>query len=294
MRNHEADADSRKKVSLLERINAITWYHSFDFGNGLVSKSELDLLELTEANRRFLEKIDFCGKTVLDVGCYDGYWSFLAERRGASYVLAIDDISQRKRDESGFKLAHEIYQSKVEFRPHVSVYELSRLVGQQFDIVLYMGVYYHLTHMMVGFSEVRRVVKGNGYVVIEGAVIDDTCRSYAEFYYGEDGKEPYRTDKSNWFMPSRRCLKDMLRCSYFDIVDEFYMPHSARKSPRKGLKDRIRSLVGGSFEQSWAQPIQYGRMLLLCKPVVRADLNILHPLPFGLSDFDPRFCTKDR
>jgi len=271
---------------LADKINDIAWYHQFEFGNGLVTKTILDLREINEANTRFLDNVDFRGKTVLDVGCWDGYWSFFAERKGAAYVLAIDDLTQRQQDESGFRLAHEIYQSKVEYRSDVSVYELSRVLQQQFDIVLYMGVYYHLTHIMNGFSEVRRVVKSSGEIIVEGGVINDTQRAYTEFYYGDEGNEPYRKTKSNWFMPTRRCLKDMLKCCYFDIVDEFYQSHgSLKKNIRKGIKLMVRKLL----EYSQADPVEYGRMLVRAKPVLRSDLNHTHTPPFGLANFDPRY-----
>ena len=74
------------REELQRQIDAIDWYHEFDFGDGLraVTKSDAAL------HRRFwkfiemrLDTIDFKGKTVLDIGCWDGYWSFYAERRGA-------------------------------------------------------------------------------------------------------------------------------------------------------------------------------------------------------------------
>jgi len=273
---------------LFAKIKAIEWYHEFDFGDGIVTKPALNLRDQWAATENFLEKVDFRGKTVLDIGCWDGYWSFFAERKGASYVLAIDDITQRWGEESGFNIAHEIYQSKVEYRPNVSVYELSRLVGQQFDVVLYLGVYYHLTHIMAGFSEVRRVVKSGGEVIVEGGIINDIKHPYTEFYYGEEGNEPYRSTKSNWFVPTRHCLKDMLKCCYFDIVDEYYV--DLKGSQKKSLMERIKLMIRKHLEyKGWTPPAKYGRMLVRAKPVLRSDANHTHPPQFGLADFDPRY-----
>ena len=292
-----------EKKDLLDRINAIEWYHHFDFGNGIVTTSELKLHNLWAQTEAFLQKVDFRGKTVLDVGCYDGYWSFFAEQQGASYVLATDDVSQRRRDKSGFNLAHDIYQSNVEYNPRVSVYQLSRLAGRQFDIVLFLGVYYHLSHPMSALSEVRRAVKSNGEVIIEGGVINDADRSYAEFYYGENGNELYRKDKSNWWLPSRRCLKDMLQCSYFDVADELYVgstpnrkkrPREDKKGPWGGIQSLLRCRAD---KRMLIPPAEYGRMLVRAKPVLRSDPHHLHRPPFGLADFDPRYneaaCDED-
>ena len=72
---------------------------NFEFPNGLVARS--NTAEDIGSHRRIwsfiekeLDKIDFAGKTVLDLGCWDGYWSFYAERRGAKHVLATDDRTQ--------------------------------------------------------------------------------------------------------------------------------------------------------------------------------------------------------
>src|SRR5262245_20890100 len=110
-----------------KRIDAITWYHEFDFGSGLKSRPKRPGLHRGIWN--FIEgqlaEVDFRGKTVLDIGCWDGYWSFYAERRGAASVLATDDRTQNWSKNEGIHVAKDLMGSKVEINQDMSVYELS-------------------------------------------------------------------------------------------------------------------------------------------------------------------------
>ena len=98
-----------------QRIDRIHWYHEFDFGNGLRAEVKTPDAQSHRALWHFIEaeldKIDFAKKTVLDIGCWDGYWSFYAERRGAARVLATDDSSQNWTGSAGFHLAKELLKS---------------------------------------------------------------------------------------------------------------------------------------------------------------------------------------
>jgi len=83
---------------LQAEIDSVAWYHEFDFGNGHTARSRTPDVAAHRRLWNFIEeglsRIDFRGKTVLDIGCWDGYWSFYAERHGAASVLATDDLSQ--------------------------------------------------------------------------------------------------------------------------------------------------------------------------------------------------------
>src|SRR5437667_8725440 len=103
---------------LQAQIDAIPWYHEFDFGNGLKARSKASDIDWHRQNWRFVEDqlaaFDFHNKTVLDIGCWDGYWSFYAERHGATRVLATDDFSQNWSGEEGLNLARQLLGSAVE------------------------------------------------------------------------------------------------------------------------------------------------------------------------------------
>jgi len=288
--------------TLRQRIEAQAWYHEFDFGDGIVTKPTGPGKRLWDATETFLDKIDFEGKRVLDIGCWDGYWSFYAERRGAASVLATDLNSQRwvqaeeglrpagPSENEGFQIAHEVFQSKVEYMGDVSVYDLGRL-QRTFDIVLFLGVYYHLTHAFYAFTQVRHAVAPGGVAVFEGGAVADDARSFTEFYYGTDGEEPYRqADTSNWFMPSLRGLKDMVRSNYFSVEDELFLPDPVpRPSRKERWKKRVQRNIARLCGIPIAQPLRYGRMLLRARAEQEADSNHFYEPQFGLSRYDPRF-----
>lgn len=234
------------------------WYHEFDFGDGVKSAPRAPYPEIWRANEAFLDEVDFTGKTVLDVGCWDGYWSFYAERRGAKHVLATDIADQRWGATRGFEIAHQLYDSAVEYRGNVSVYDLHQL-QQRFDIVLFLGVYYHLTHLVYAFTQLRHAVAENGRLIVEGSAINDTKKAYVEFLYGQ-GDEPERCDPTNWSTPTRRCIWEIASANYFTIDREVF--------PFSG--DR-------------------GRVLMDARAVVRQDDNYIVPPPFGLDQYDPRW-----
>jgi tRNA (mo5U34)-methyltransferase len=253
------------------------WYHEIDFGHGVISRPKYPHFDIWQEIEKFLQPVDFNGKTVLDIGCWDGRWSFLAERRGATNVLASDDNTQHwtktatgvgidpSRPCEGFVIAREALGSKVDYRGDVNVYELERL-GQRFDIVLCLGVFYHLTHLMYALTQLRHAVKPGGVVILEGAGINDHKKSSMDFLYGPDDGfggtvESERKDPSNWCIPTIRCLHDMLNACYFDV-------------PRLDFhrQDAVR-----------------GRVRMEARPIVVNNQQHVYRPPFGLSQYDTRF-----
>src|SRR5439155_9488823 len=145
---HERRGDRRmNRAEAQARVDSIEWYHDFDFGDGLVARSHHENVDIVRLVWRFIEqqldRLDFRGKSVLEIGAWDGYWSFYAERRGAAVVVATDDATQNWADGRGLPLARELLESKIEIRQDVSIYDLTTL-NRRFDIILCLGVFYHL------------------------------------------------------------------------------------------------------------------------------------------------------
>lgn len=204
----------RERAALVDEMNSMTWVHSIDLGDGLVTPGQWGGHNsvLVEAVRG----LDFRGKRVLDIGCWDGLFSFEAERLGAAEVYATDLISQRPYGQPTFAFAKRVLNSKVKYFPNVSVFDVESLGIRDFDLVLFMGIYYHLRDPLRAFAALRRVMRDGGEILVEGAVLDlPGC--YANFYY----KQAYFADYSNWFVPTVECLRQWIECSYFAIEHEY-------------------------------------------------------------------------
>ena len=133
--------------NLEEQINNIRWWHSIPMGD-YVSPGENKEVEDTFNNLPL--PADLAGKTVLDIGCWDGYYSFMCEERGAKvtasdkYIWGNDYISgvDYWTKDAGFDLAKKVRKSNVE-KLVASVEELDPEIHGKFDIVLMLGVIYH-------------------------------------------------------------------------------------------------------------------------------------------------------
>jgi tRNA (mo5U34)-methyltransferase len=225
------------RESLLARVREYTWAHSIDLGNGVVTPGLWG-----PPNPALLEaygRIDFRGKRVLDIGCWDGLWSFEAEKRGAATVYATDVVSQRSFPEQPtFELARELLDSRVRYFPHTSVYDVGTLGVDDFDVVVFSGVYYHLKHPLLALAALRRVMAPGGMLIVEGPVIDNVTDSFAVFYY----RDLFADDVSNWWVPTRRCLHEWIECSYFDLVQETIVPAAASPGLVPRLVERVRTM----------------------------------------------------
>jgi tRNA (mo5U34)-methyltransferase len=251
-----------------QRIDRIHWYHEFDFGNGLRAEVKTPDAQSHRALWRFIEaeldKVDFAGKTVLDIGCWDGYWSFYAERRGAARVLATDDSSQNWTGSAGFHLAKELFQSSVECDLELSVYDLSKL-EHKFDIILCLGVFYHLIDPFFAFAEIRHTCHNASMVIFEGDVYCGLldARDQSAALYAKDVRKAPR------FVPDIETLRFFLNATYFNVTKESVFPLSKPTEEGQPLKG-------------------VNRVLMICKPF--RGFNSCHEYrpPFGLKEYDNR------
>jgi tRNA (mo5U34)-methyltransferase len=180
--------------------------------------------------RRFAHAIpeDLSGRTVLDVGCNAGFYSIEMKRRGAARVVGVDSDP---RYLAQARFAAEVSNADIEFR-QMSVYELPSL-QERFDIVLFMGVLYHLRHPLLALDILRdhmvgellvfqSMLRGSGGVKDFGRDYDFDERShfedpaYPRLYFVE---HKYSGDPTNWWIPNRACAEAMLRSAGFQITD---------------------------------------------------------------------------
>ena len=131
------------------------WWHSFELPDGTQIQGVCKLSDLQGRIAQFPIPLDLRGKRVLDIGAWDGWFSFEMERRGAE-VLAIDNW-----DNPRFHEMHAKLDSRVEYR-QMDMYELTPQRIGRFDIVLFMGVLYHLKHPLLALERVCALTTGYG------------------------------------------------------------------------------------------------------------------------------------
>lgn len=206
------------------------WFQNMNLG-GVQTAPNHFLGDYPECKwRNFAHAIpaDLTGKTVLDIGCNAGFYSLEMKRRGAARVLGIDSdpayLAQAR-------FAAEVSGLDVEFR-ELDVYNVSQL-RRKFDLVLFMGVMYHLRYpllaldllwehavgetlvfqsLMRGSREVAQVAPD--YPFWETEIFENPA--YPTMHFVE---HRYSNDPTNWWIPNRACAEALLRSARFEIVD---------------------------------------------------------------------------
>jgi len=199
-------------ASIRERVASFRWFHRIDLGDGIVTPG----LDDSPAKLAALELPSLVGKTVLDIGANDGFFSFAAERAGASRVLAVDGPAWGDHDslgsKRGFDFAREILNSSVEDL-RCDLHDLTPELVGAFDVVFLLGVLYHLEDPLNSLRQVARLT--NELLVVETFVdMTWTRRPAAAFYPRAEINE----DASNWWGPNPAAVRGMLRAAGFRDV----------------------------------------------------------------------------
>jgi tRNA (mo5U34)-methyltransferase len=173
---------------------------------------------------------------VLDVGAWDGYWSFEALNRGARQVVAIDDFSDlvgyvktsARRAWQTFDLCREAfgYSNERCQRHEMQVYEVTEQRLGRFDVVFFFGVLYHLRHPLLALERMAEVCDGE--IIVESAICDDCSPYRGGLGHGySDGQmvmefypdRQYGDNASNWWAPTLHCMAHMVRVAGFAQID---------------------------------------------------------------------------
>lgn len=239
------------------------WFHSIDLGHGVITPGQKPIELLKNELDRF-QLPDLAGKTVLDIGAWDGFFSFSAERLGARSVTALDEYVwsldlQKTREaarqgrensdplanrvfdlenlpgKAGFDLARRLLNSEVEEQVLDFMKTDPAEVGTH-DVVFFLGVLYH---MQDPFDALRRVAK----MTREVAIIETLAvaidgweeRSICEFFEGSE----MNNDATNWWAPNAKALGGMCRAAGFARVDLLTDP----PAPEKGQVRYYRAVL---------------------------------------------------
>jgi tRNA (mo5U34)-methyltransferase len=203
----------------LEELARLGWYHSMELPDGRVIPGFQSLDTLRKRIAQFPVPRDLRGKRALDIGAWDGWFTFELERRGAR-VMAVDSTSIER-----FRIARELLGAQAEYRID-DVCRLSPAKIGYFDIVVFLGVLYHLKHPMLALEKVCELA--TDIVCVESFVIDDGAdpgaKPLMEFYETTELCGQF----DNWVGPNTACLLAMCRSAGFARVQlESVLDHRA-------------------------------------------------------------------
>jgi tRNA (mo5U34)-methyltransferase len=212
------------------RVHALApWFHNIDLA-GVRTAPDHFLGDYPARHwRTFADALpaDLNGCTVLDVGCNAGFFSIEMKRRGAERVVGIDSDP---RYLAQARLAAEVMGSEIEFR-QMTVYEVAAL-RERFDVVLFMGVLYHLRHPLLALDLLHEHVVGD-LLVFQSMLRGSGETATLERDYPYENRDVfdrpdfprlhfvehrYAGDPTNWWVPNRACAEAMLRSAGFEIV----------------------------------------------------------------------------
>lgn len=225
---------------LLHSMSQLPWYHSIDLPGGIVTPGVVN-------NSRVLPRLKLPasleGLSVLDVGAWDGFYSFEAARRGAREVLATDSFSWDGRGwgrKESFEFARQALKLEDVVRDqNIDPTEISLgALGQQFDVVLFLGVMYHLEDPIGVLRRVAEVC-GNLLVLETEVALNWLPFPAARIFPAAE----LNSDPTNWFQFNERALIGLLKEVGFRSTRTVYKYPLVRRLARAG-RDRMR---GKSF-----------------------------------------------
>jgi tRNA (mo5U34)-methyltransferase len=246
------------------------WYHSIELAPGITTPGYAPA-ETLKRELMNLRLPTLRGKSVLDIGAYDGFFAFAAERLGAKRVVALDhyawsadmagymkDMRESIRTGTPMPPPHKSRHWRPEELPGRRPFDTARsilgsrvepIVGDfmtidltdlgRFDVVLFLGVLYHLEAPLQAMRRVASVTAPDGLAVIETEAMEipgSGNAAFCEFFPGQE----LNNDPSNWWAPNAKALEGLCRAAGFGEVTLFMEPP---RPPRRPLGARLRSAI---------------------------------------------------
>jgi tRNA (mo5U34)-methyltransferase len=239
------------------------WFHNLHLPDGRQTAPDHPLgdfprFKWAELAPRLPASLD--GWRALDIGCNAGFYSFELAQRGAS-VVGIDADEHYLRQA---RWARAIFglDDRVELRRQ-TVYDLARS-DETFDVVLFMGVLYHLRHPLLALDAVA--ARTTRLVVLQTLTVETDRRRAAQRGFANlDWDERERLlepgwpsmvfvenrlfgDPTNWWVPNHAAVEAMARSAGLEIVDrpapELWLCRPADAAGR--VRDELRAAAGPS------------------------------------------------
>jgi tRNA (mo5U34)-methyltransferase len=225
------ESQELSRPAIEQRVRELgQWFHNIDI-HGVQTAPDHFLGDYPKVKwQRFAAGLptDLRDKTVLDIGCNAGFYSIEMKRRGAARVLGID-FDERYLAQA--KFAAETLGLEIDFQK-LSVYDVHEL-GEKFDVVIFMGVLYHLRHPLLALDLIHEHVARDLFIfqsMQRGSEAIEPLEEDYDFWQEDIFERPgfpkmyfiekrYAGDPTNWWIPNRACTEGMLRSAGFDIVN---------------------------------------------------------------------------
>ena len=218
-------------AEIQQRVQELgSWFHNLNLGGIQTAPHHFlgDYPQVKWLTFAHALPADLTGKSVLDIGCNAGFYSIEMKRRGATRVVAVDS-DERYLAQARF--AAEVCEVDIEFC-ELSAYDVGKL-GEKFDLVLFMGVFYHLRHPLLALDLIHEHVARDLVVFQAMQRGDNTVEPLKEDYpfretdiFERPGfprmcfiEKNYAGDPTNWWVPNRACTEALLRSSGFEIIE---------------------------------------------------------------------------
>jgi len=206
------------------------WFHNMNLG-GVQTAPDHFLFDYPNVKWRKIAPFvpeDLSGKTVLDIGCNAGFYAMEMKKRGAQRVVGIDSDERYLKQA---RLAAQVNELDIEFE-RLSVYEVGAL-GTKFDLVIFMGVLYHLRHPLLALDLIHEHVAGDWLLFQSMQRGSDQVQELQDDYdfwqmdiFAQESfprlhfiENRYSGDATNWWIPNRAAAEALLRSSGFQIVE---------------------------------------------------------------------------
>ncbi len=224
---------------LARQVDSIRWFHSIDLGGGLVTPGVKSLAVLEHEQRLIFDPVRLEAATVLDVGAWAGAHSFAAKRRGAARVLATDHFvwaNEFWRGREAFDLANAVLGLNIEAMD-IDVPEITREAVGLWDVVLFLGVLYHLPSPLEGLEAVAEVAR-DCLIVETRANLFNRSAPTLTYHPGAS----LNGDGSNFFSPNPAFIIEVLKeCGFVTFDTHVHYDrltvHAWRNRNRRALGD---------------------------------------------------------
>jgi tRNA (mo5U34)-methyltransferase len=230
------------RATLADTVRQYPWFHSIDLGHGIVTPGAKSPAVHAAEAAAFFDPIKMEGATVVDIGAWNGFYSFEAKRRGANRVLATDHFTwnhETFRGRDTFDLARSALGLDIEAFD-IDVPDISPEKLGTFDVVLFLGVFYHLFDPIDGLRRAASLAK-EVLVVETHTDLAELDRPAMVMYPGAE----LAGDATNWWGPNPACMLALLKQFGFEKIDAAWTFDVGQRAVYHGWRsDTLRRFIG--------------------------------------------------